>query len=87
VTPADQRREPPQLVLYSREGCGLCDELLAELAPWLAGRGLAVEVRDVDADPLTRRRFGLKIPVLTINGEVACHGHLDLAAVERRLIS
>jgi len=87
MTTPDDRREPPRLVLYSREGCGLCDELLAELAPWLAGRGLAVEVRDVDADPLTRRRFGLKIPVLTVNDEVACYGHLDLAAVERRLIS
>lgn len=76
-----------RIVLYGREDCGLCDEMAAELAPWLQARGLAAEVRDVDADPLTRRRFGLKVPVLTVDGEVACFGHLDVAAVERLLAS
>lgn len=76
-----------RLVVYTREGCGLCDELLAELAAWLPGRGLEVAVRDVDADPLTRRRFGLKIPVLTLDGRHVCHGRLDLARLERLLAS
>jgi hypothetical protein len=76
-----------RLVLYTREHCGLCDEFVAELAPWLASRGLALHVRDVDEDPVTRRRFGLKVPVLTVDGVPACHGHLDLAAVERLLDS
>jgi hypothetical protein len=39
----------------------------------------------VDADPVTRRRFGLKVPVLTCDGSVVCHGHLDRAAVARLL--
>ncbi|MCU0977086.1 MAG: glutaredoxin family protein [Steroidobacteraceae bacterium] len=76
-----------RLVLYTREHCGLCDELMAELAPWLSARSLALDVRDVDADPVTRRRFGLKVPVLTVDGVLACYGHLDLAAVERLLDS
>ena len=76
-----------RLVLYTRENCGLCDELMAELAPWLSARNLALDVRDVDADPVTRRRFGLKVPVLTVDGVLACYGHLDLAAVERLLDS
>jgi predicted thioredoxin/glutaredoxin len=76
-----------RLVLYTRENCGLCDELMAELAPWLSARGLALEVRDVDADPVTRRRFGLKVPVLTVDGALACYGRLDLATVERLLDS
>lgn len=76
-----------RLVLYTRENCGLCDELMAELAPWVSARGVALDVRDVDADPVTRRRFGLKVPVLTVDGVLACHGHLDLAAVERLLDS
>lgn len=82
------RAEPAasaRLVLYTRDGCGLCDEMLAELGPWLAERGLAAELRDVDADPQTRRRFGLKVPVLTVDGVPACYGHLDLEAVERLL--
>jgi hypothetical protein len=43
------------------------------------------DVRDVDADPLTRRRFGLKIPVLTVDGSSVCHGRLDAAIVTRLL--
>lgn len=84
MLPADAS---PGLVLYTRQDCGLCDVLLAELEPWLGARGLDLEIRDVDADPLTQRRFGLKVPVLTVDGEIACFGRLDLAAVERLLAS
>jgi hypothetical protein len=70
-------------VVWSREGCGLCDELVEELAPWAAARGWALEVRDVDDDPEARRRFGLKIPVLVLDGTVVCHGRLDLPELER----
>lgn len=74
-----------RLVVYSRDACGLCEELLAELGAWLAGRGLAVEVRDVDADPATRARFGMKIPVLTLDGRLVCHGRFAAAQLERML--
>jgi len=70
-------------VVWSREGCGLCDELVEELATWAAARGWALEVRDVDDDPEARRRFGLKIPVLVLDGTVVCHGRLDLPELER----
>ena len=83
----DPAEDAARLVLYSRDSCGLCHEMLEELAPWLARRGLSLEVRDVDADPVTRRRFGLKIPVLTVDGALACYGRLDLEAVERLLES
>ena len=80
---------PPRLVLYTRHGCGLCDEMQAALAPWLAARGLTLALRalDIEPDPVVRRRFGLKVPVLLVDGEVACFGHLDLASVERLLAS
>ena len=74
-----------RLAVYLRAGCGLCDEMLAELAPWADSRGLIVEVRDVDADPVTRRRFGYRIPVLCLDDEAVCHGTLDLGALERLL--
>jgi hypothetical protein len=72
-----------RLALYSREGCHLCEELLAELAPWAAARDVAVELRDVDADPVARRRYGHRIPVLLVDGEPAAYGHLDWEALER----
>lgn len=72
-----------RLRLYTRDGCGLCEELLAELAPWAAQHGTGVDLIDVDADPDTRRRYGLRIPVLQVDGVTASSGHLDLAEVER----
>ncbi|HEY7739017.1 MAG TPA: glutaredoxin family protein [Steroidobacteraceae bacterium] len=71
--------------VYTREDCTLCDEFIAGLARALDGTGAAFEVVDVDADPATRRRFGLKVPVLTRDGRVVCHGHLDRAALARLL--
>ncbi len=59
--------------------------MLAELEPWARQRGLGIEVRDVDADPVMRRRFGYRIPVLCLAGEAVCHGTLDLGALERLL--
>jgi hypothetical protein len=72
-----------RLTLYSRDGCHLCEELLAELAPWAAARGETVERRDVDADPDLRRRYGHRIPVLLVDGEPAAYGRLDWDALER----
>lgn len=75
----------PRFVVYSRDDCPLCDEFIAELSRLLAPSGERVQVRDVDADPLTQRRFGLKIPVLTVDGSPVCHGRLDAEAVARLL--
>jgi hypothetical protein len=67
----------PGFLLYSRPGCALCDDMLAELTQMPAARGYPIEVRDVDADPATRMRYGHKIPVLLLGGELVCHGRLD----------
>lgn len=75
----------PRFVVFSRGNCPLCDEFIAELMRELAPSAERVEIRDVDADPLTRRRYGLKIPVLIVDGSVVCHGRLDAVAVARLL--
>ena len=69
----------PRFLVYTRDHCPLCDEFIAELARL----PLAFELRDVDVDPVTRRRYGLKVPVLTCDGSVVCHGRLDRAAAMR----
>ena len=68
---------PLGFLLYSRPGCCLCDELLAELGEVADARGYPIEVRDVDSDPQTRVRYGHKVPVLLFAGELVCHGRLD----------
>ena len=67
----------PRLVLYSRPGCVLCDEMAEALAQWLVHRPLSAEVRDVDDDPDAQARYGLLIPVLLLDGREVCRGRLD----------
>lgn len=73
----------PRFVVYTRDDCALCDKFILELARQLEPVGATFEVRDVDADPVTARRHGLKVPVLTAEGSVICHGHYDAVAVAR----
>jgi hypothetical protein len=68
-----------RFLVYTRSECGLCEEFIAGLA----ALGIAFDVLDVDEDPLARRRFGLKVPVLTCDGSVVCHGRLEPGAVLR----
>ena len=71
--------------MYSRPGCGLCEELLQELSALPEARGYPLDVVDVDADPSARMRYGHKIPVLLFAGELLCHGHLDAEEVHKAL--
>lgn len=75
----DCRMPAGHFVVYTRSGCGLCDEFIAELA----ALQIAFEVTDVDEDPVAKRRFGLKVPVLACDGSAICHGRLDRDAVMR----
>lgn len=76
-----------RLTLLTRDGCGLCEELLAEITllrtrePLIPG----VELVDVDADPVLQRRWGLKLPVLLLDGALVCLGRLDSPELLRLL--
>ncbi len=66
------------LTLVHRRDCQLCDEMLAELATLRRRLPLpALEVVDVDSDPLLERRHGLEVPVLLLDGVVVCRHRLD----------
>ena len=71
-------RLPPGLVVLSRDGCGLCHDMLVALAE-LEREGTipAVRIVDVDSDPELQRQFGLKVPVLLLDGSVVCHYTLN----------
>ncbi len=75
-----------KLELLTRAGCGLCDEMHEALEA--LGTELALpplDMIDVDSDPELRRRYGLKIPVLRLGGEVVCFGKLDQQELRRHL--
>jgi hypothetical protein len=77
---------PAGLVVLSREGCGLCLDMLHELAELELAQSLpAVTVIDVDSDAELAARFGLKVPVLLLDGSVICHYTLNSNEVLRLL--
>jgi hypothetical protein len=75
----------PRFCLVSRAGCGLCEEMLAELAALPEMRDWPVALLDIDTDGAAQRRYGHKIPVLLFDGEIVCHGRLDREEVHKTL--
>jgi hypothetical protein len=77
---------PAGLVVLSREGCGLCEDMLHELAELERSQAIpAVSVVDVDSDAELARRFGLKVPVLLLDGTAICHYTLNSKELLRLL--
>ncbi len=69
---------PAGLVVLSRDGCHLCEQMLQELVQLeRTGQVPQVSVVDVDGDPELARQYGLKVPVLLLNGSVICHYTLN----------
>ncbi len=75
-----------RLTVVYREGCDLCDEMVLELQA--LGRTLTlppIDILDVDSDPDLRRRHGLHVPVLLLDGTVVCRHRLDPDELRRLL--
>lgn len=75
----------PVLILYSRTGCHLCDEMLGGLKALQADVPFEVTVVDVDGDAALEARYGEWVPVLADGDIELCHYHLDSAAVTEYL--
>jgi predicted thioredoxin/glutaredoxin len=75
-----------RLTIVHRQGCDLCDEMIAEVQALGCSITLPpVEIVDVDADPELLRRHGLHVPVLLLDGSVVCRHRLDSAELRRLL--
>jgi len=59
--------------------------MLAQLQALPAVAGVPIDVVDVDRDAATRQRYGHKIPVLLLGGELVCHGRLQVEEVFKAL--
>jgi hypothetical protein len=75
----------PELTLYSRPGCHLCDEMKLVIGPIAAEFGCAVTEIDISSDPDLEAEFGTDIPVLAINGRKAFKYQLTERQLRRKL--
>ena len=75
------------LVLYSKPGCHLCDEMKAVVARVGRLHPLTVEEVDISKDEELESRYGLEIPVLFVNGKKTAKYRISEAELLRVLES
>lgn len=75
----------PTLTLYTRAGCHLCDMAKDVLEAVRAEVPFALELVDIDTDPVLVERYGMEIPVITIDGRKAFKYRVDPVELRTRL--
>jgi acetyl-CoA C-acetyltransferase len=75
----------PELVLFTKDPCSLCDTVKMELAPFK--HRLQLKQVDIEAPENVRFKelYQYEIPVLFLEGQFLCKNRLDVALLERRL--
>lgn len=62
-----RRPAAPEVVVYTRQGCGLCRR--AEELARREARGSLVRAVDIDTDPELVERYTVRVPVVTVDGQ------------------
>jgi glutaredoxin len=75
----------PVLTVYGKPGCHLCDDARAAVRDVLAGRDVGLREVDVTLDPVLERRYGERIPVVALDGEVLFDYVVDADVLRERL--
>ena len=58
-----------RVTLYTRVGCHLCEEAERILREERAVTPFRLELVDIDRDPELVRRYGVRVPVVAVDGE------------------
>lgn len=66
LAPTSGRSPRPRVVVYTRQGCGLC--ATAERLVAREARRADVVLVDVDTDPELQRRYHVRVPVVEVDG-------------------
>ena len=76
------KRESPDVVLYTRQDCQLCDQAY-EL---LRRHGVTPQLIDIDADPELSQKYTCCVPVVVIDGTVRFRGRVSAVLLRRQLM-
>jgi glutaredoxin len=73
------------ILIYTRQGCHLCEEARRELERQQARYRYTLETQDVDTDPALVAAHGEWVPVVLVNGKVRFRGRINPVLLERLL--
>jgi glutaredoxin len=73
------------LTLYGKPGCHLCHDAREVVKRALLGRSVEFEEVDITLDPSLFARYGERIPVLELDGEVLFEFVVDEDLLHERL--
>ncbi len=77
----DDAKSTPGIVLYTRRGCHLCEEVHRLLIK----HQVAPKVVDIDTDAELAARFGTCVPVVEIDGRIRFRGRVQPVLLRRIL--
>ena len=75
----------PEVVLYTRVGCHLCDEAKEQLLQLRKQAAFELREVDIDRDPELQRRYNDEVPVIFIGGRKAFKYRIDPREFLKRL--
>jgi len=75
----------PEVTLYGKPGCHLCDEARTVVERVRAEHPFELTEVDVTLDPELNRAYGERIPVLELDGEELFEFYVDEADLRRRV--
>jgi glutaredoxin len=75
----------PEVVLFGRPGCHLCDDARAALLRVRERARFTLEEVDIESDDALLKRYLERIPVVTVDGEELFEFFVDESVLERRV--
>jgi glutaredoxin len=80
-----QTHSGPEVTIYSKSGCHLCEEAKAAIAPLLREFRATLREIDIEGDATLMERFACDIPVIYIGCKKAAKHRVDLEQFRRQL--
>ena len=78
--------EPTTVLVYVKQDCGLCEDMLAGLSQFVAQyalspdsvqRPIELELRDIEDREDWYRQYREYVPTIVVNNQEVCHYFLD----------
>ncbi len=74
-----------ELIVYYREGCHLCEQVVASLFEFQKELKYTIRQIDIDNDAVLRDKYNVDVPVVMFNDEVIFYHFFDETELRKAL--